>query len=71
MFVMSLQKALEIAPSEFIVGSARSNDEDGADLDDDTQVCSCHVCTLILVILILPLTVASHRMLARNLSKKL
>ena len=30
-------------PSQFIVGSGNKGEEDGADLDDDTQVCSCHV----------------------------
>lgn len=30
-------------PSQFIVGSGKKGEEDGADLDDDTQVCSCHV----------------------------
>ena len=29
-------------PSQFIIGASKSGD-DGADLDDDAQVCSCHV----------------------------
>lgn len=29
-------------PADFIVGK-KSGEDDGADLDDDTQVCSCHV----------------------------
>lgn len=36
------QKPLEISPSQFIAGSS-SGDDSGADLDDDTQICSCHV----------------------------
>ncbi|ORY18524.1 nitrite reductase [Clohesyomyces aquaticus] len=35
------QKVLEIPPSELIVG-AQKGDDDGDDLDDDTQICSCH-----------------------------
>lgn len=38
------QKALDVAPSELMLGS-RGNDDDGggADgIDDDTQICSCH-----------------------------
>ncbi|KAL1608588.1 hypothetical protein SLS60_003532 [Paraconiothyrium brasiliense] len=35
------QKQLEIPPSELIIG-AQKGDDDGADLDDDTQICSCH-----------------------------
>ncbi|KAJ4354212.1 uncharacterized protein N0V89_005946 [Didymosphaeria variabile] len=35
------QKQLEMPPSELIVG-AQKGDDDGADLDDDTQICSCH-----------------------------
>ena len=37
------QKKLEVPPSEFIVGSNKKGDDDGADLDDDAVVCSCHV----------------------------
>jgi len=36
------KKAIEVPPSQFIVGSGNKGEEDGADLDDDTQVCSCH-----------------------------
>lgn len=39
--IVKNQKALEIPPSELIVG-AQKGDDDGADLDDDTQICSCH-----------------------------
>ena len=35
------QKPLEIPPSEFIVGASKGDDNTD-DLDDDTQVCSCH-----------------------------
>jgi nitrite reductase (NAD(P)H) len=35
------QKMLEVPPSEFIIGK-HSGEEDGDDLDDDTQICSCH-----------------------------
>lgn len=36
------QKPLDVPPSQFIAGSG-SGDDSGADLDDDTQICSCHV----------------------------
>ncbi|KAJ8585502.1 nitrite reductase [Rhizopogon salebrosus TDB-379] len=36
------KKALEEPPSKFIVGSGSKGEDDGADLEDDTQVCSCH-----------------------------
>ncbi|KAH7909470.1 hypothetical protein BJ138DRAFT_1066987 [Hygrophoropsis aurantiaca] len=36
------KKALEEPPSKFIIGSGGKGEEDGADLDDDTQICSCH-----------------------------
>ncbi|EUC44625.1 hypothetical protein COCMIDRAFT_37533 [Bipolaris oryzae ATCC 44560] len=35
------QKPLEIPPSELIVGTQKDED-DGSDLSDDTQICSCH-----------------------------
>ncbi|KAF2089627.1 nitrite reductase [Saccharata proteae CBS 121410] len=35
------QKPLEVPPSEFIVG-AQNGEDDGDDLADDTQICSCH-----------------------------
>lgn len=35
------KKALEVPPSEFIIGASKG-DDDTDDLDDDTQVCSCH-----------------------------
>ncbi|KAI9816196.1 MAG: hypothetical protein M1827_001797 [Pycnora praestabilis] len=36
------QKPLEVPPSEFILGSSKGDDENADDLDDDTQICSCH-----------------------------
>ena len=36
------QKVLEVAPSEFILGASKGGDDDGSDLTDDTQICSCH-----------------------------
>jgi len=34
-------KALEVSPSEFIIGK-QSGEDDADDLADDTQICSCH-----------------------------
>lgn len=36
------KKELEEPPSKFIMGSGSKGPDDGADLDDDTQICSCH-----------------------------
>ena len=36
------QKELEIPPSQLILGAKMEGEDDGDDLDDDTQVCSCH-----------------------------
>ncbi|KAK4242734.1 hypothetical protein C8A03DRAFT_39903 [Achaetomium macrosporum] len=36
------QKELEIPPSELILGAKKEGGDDGDDLDDDTQICSCH-----------------------------
>lgn len=36
------QKQLDIAPSELILGAKKGDDDGGDDLDDDTQICSCH-----------------------------
>ena len=36
------KKPIDVEPHQFIVGN-KSGDDDGADLDDDTVVCSCHV----------------------------
>ncbi|EKM57614.1 uncharacterized protein PHACADRAFT_182112 [Phanerochaete carnosa HHB-10118-sp] len=35
------KKPLEVPPSQFIAGSG-GGDDSGEDLDDDTQICSCH-----------------------------
>jgi hypothetical protein len=37
------QKSLEVPPSEFIIGAKKEGADNGDDLDDDTQICSCHV----------------------------
>ncbi|KAF8641373.1 hypothetical protein AX16_009994 [Volvariella volvacea WC 439] len=39
--IVKKKKALEVLPSQFIIGS-KKGDDDGGDLDDDAQVCSCH-----------------------------
>lgn len=36
------QKALEVPPAQLILGARKEGEEEGADLDDDTQICSCH-----------------------------
>ncbi|KAI0329154.1 nitrite reductase [Cubamyces sp. BRFM 1775] len=36
------KKALDVPPSQFIIGSRAGHDDSGADLDDDAQICSCH-----------------------------
>jgi len=36
------KKALEVRPSEFIIGANNGGDDSADDLDDDAQVCSCH-----------------------------
>ncbi|CEL51481.1 nitrite reductase (NAD(P)H) large subunit [Rhizoctonia solani AG-1 IB] len=40
--IVKKKKALDVPPSQFIVGASKGGDDDGADLDDDTQICSCH-----------------------------
>ncbi|KAF8733415.1 BFD-like [2Fe-2S] binding domain, partial [Rhizoctonia solani] len=40
--IVKKKKALDVPPSQFIIGASKGGDEDGADLDDDTQICSCH-----------------------------
>lgn len=37
------QKKLDVPPSDFIIGAKKEGEEDGGDLDDDAQICSCHV----------------------------
>ena len=36
------QKQLEVPPSEFIIGASKEGDDDGSDLTNETQICSCH-----------------------------
>ncbi|KAL9103989.1 MAG: hypothetical protein Q9163_001009 [Psora crenata] len=36
------QKALDVPPSQFILGASKDGDDDGSDLTNDTQICSCH-----------------------------
>ncbi|KAJ8119276.1 hypothetical protein ONZ43_g3741 [Nemania bipapillata] len=36
------QKELSIPPSQLILGAKKEGDDGGDDLDDDTQICSCH-----------------------------
>lgn len=36
------KKALEVPPSQFIIGASKDGDENADDLTDDTQICSCH-----------------------------
>ncbi|KAB8302377.1 hypothetical protein EYC80_005803 [Monilinia laxa] len=36
------QKMLDVPPSQFILGVSKEGDDGGDDLDDDTQICSCH-----------------------------
>lgn len=36
------QKALEVPPSQFILGATKEGEDDGNDLTNDTQICSCH-----------------------------
>lgn len=38
----SKQKMIEKPPAEFIVGAKKEGEEEGDDLDDDAQICSCH-----------------------------
>jgi nitrite reductase (NAD(P)H) len=35
-------KELDVPPSQFILGAKKDGDDDGDDLPDDTQICSCH-----------------------------
>ncbi|KAK0628838.1 nitrite reductase [Bombardia bombarda] len=36
------QKELDVPPSELILGAKKDGADEGDDLDDDTQICSCH-----------------------------
>ncbi|OXV06172.1 hypothetical protein Egran_06060 [Elaphomyces granulatus] len=40
--MVKTQRALEVPPSQFILGAQNGGEENAVDLDDDTQVCSCH-----------------------------
>ena len=40
--IASKGKELDKPPSEFILGAKAEGGDDGADLDDDAQICSCH-----------------------------
>ena len=40
--IVKKKKPIEGDPHQFIIGN-KSGEDDGADLDDDTVVCSCHV----------------------------
>ena len=44
--IVKKRKPLDQPPSQFIVGSKGDDGDDGADLDDDAQICSCHVRSL-------------------------
>jgi nitrite reductase (NAD(P)H) len=48
-FDLPIQKKLDVPPSDFIIGAKKGDDEDGGDLDDDAQICSCHVSSPVLV----------------------
>ena len=36
------QKALDVPPSQFILGASKDGEDNSDDLTDDTQICSCH-----------------------------
>jgi nitrite reductase (NAD(P)H) len=36
------QKELDVPPSQLILGAKKEGEDDGDDLDDDIQICSCH-----------------------------
>ncbi|KAI9374963.1 hypothetical protein BJX61DRAFT_550430 [Aspergillus egyptiacus] len=40
--MVKTQKPLEVPPSEFILGAQSGGEENADDLDDGTQICSCH-----------------------------
>ncbi|KAJ5204530.1 uncharacterized protein N7498_005409 [Penicillium cinerascens] len=40
--MVKLQKELDSPPSQFILGAQKDGEENADDLDDDTQICSCH-----------------------------
>lgn len=40
--IVKNRKALEVPPSQFILGASKEGDDDIDDLSNDTQICSCH-----------------------------
>ncbi|KAI2633487.1 nitrite reductase [Xylaria nigripes] len=40
--MVKAQKELDVPPSRLILGAKKEGDDDGDDLGDDTQICSCH-----------------------------
>ncbi|KAF8804920.1 nitrite reductase [Phlegmacium glaucopus] len=40
--IVKKKKALEVPPSQFIIGAKKEGADNGGDLDDDAQICSCH-----------------------------
>ena len=36
------QKAIDVPPSQFILGASKEGEDNADDLTDDTQICSCH-----------------------------
>lgn len=40
--IVKNRTALEVPPSQFILGASKGEDEDASDLTNDTQICSCH-----------------------------
>lgn len=40
--MVKTMKELDIPPSQFILGAKKDGQDDGDDLPDDTQICSCH-----------------------------
>ncbi|OQE41108.1 hypothetical protein PENCOP_c005G06498 [Penicillium coprophilum] len=40
--MVKLQKELDVPPSQFILGAQNGGEENADDLDDSTQICSCH-----------------------------
>lgn len=40
--ICNKQKELDMPPSQLIIGAKKEGEEEGDDLDDDAQICSCH-----------------------------
>ncbi|KAK7991862.1 nitrite reductase [Apiospora saccharicola] len=40
--IVKNQKELDVPPGQLILGAKKDGEDDGTDLDDDTQICSCH-----------------------------